>query len=51
MHTENSSYQGPERRRGPRRTLADRRQEMRVDLYHEDRRAGPGRRKTDTRLP
>jgi hypothetical protein len=41
------SYQGRERRHGPRRQQADRRTDIRWEPEKEDRRHGVGRRQVD----
>lgn len=41
------AYQGPERRKHARRTLADRRKEIRWEPGNSNRRNNPGRRATD----
>ncbi|UTW44649.1 hypothetical protein KFE80_09610 [bacterium SCSIO 12696] len=43
----NTPYTGPERRQIKRRTLADRRQDIRFEPGKPDRRIGPGRRDCD----
>lgn len=42
-----SDYQGKERRRGPRRLISDRRQDVRWEPDKDDRRQKPGRRASD----
>ncbi len=47
MKDEQQPYTGPERRHGPRRVNADRRELVRFEIAKEPRRSGQDRRKQD----
>jgi len=45
--SDKATYQGPERRKYSRRTVAERRKAVRWEPDHPNRRKNPGRRATD----